>query len=163
MKLLSKATIAMLSFATLGLMNVAQANTESTAVPKWASDNAWYVVGIEGTKALDTININVEPDATAGEMLNESNVLQKGTFTPFLIDEERKLFGYTKTFNGESVIVVFNEGDMDYEIDIKDMKGWKYKDVLNDRSYVKDMRDKDITFRINEKSAAVLHNTSNDS
>ena len=141
-------------FLAFSHFSVAQANL--TAPPTWVKSNIWYKVGVEGKNCRDIEQLAPADKQQIQEILQRSKALQSGDYTPFLLDEQRKLFGYSKTVNGRSAIVVLNAGDTDYDVSLKGMHGWKYRDLLNQRGYHRSIREKEMTLSVKRYGAVVL-------
>ena len=143
-----------LVFLTFSHLALAQANLSTP--PAWVKNNIWYKVGVEGENCRDIEQLTQLDKQRIENILQRSPALRSGEYTPFLLDEKRKLFGYSKTVNGRSAIVVLNAGDTDYDVSLKGMHGWKYRDLLNQRGYHRSIREKEMTLNVKRHGAVVL-------
>ena len=144
------------TFVLFTLSNAVMANSNLSTPPEWVTNNIWYKVGVEGENCRELYTLAETEKNHLLAILNRSAELRNGQFTPFLLDEERKLFGYSKSVDGRSAIVVLNAGETDYDVSLKGMRGWKYRDINNQRGYLRSIRGKEMTLKVKGNGAVVL-------
>lgn len=66
---------------------------------------------------------------------NENEALQLGDFKTELIDDEKKVYAFTRNYNGETIYVIINNSNEPAEIRLDVNKNLKFKDLLTDEEF----------------------------
>lgn len=86
---------------------------------------------------------------------NENLALQLGDFETILVDDEKKLYAFSRTYNGEKIIVLLNNSDKKQNAVIEVPENSIWKDLLNGNKEFQSVKSK-LNLILKQKWSAIL-------
>ena len=109
-------------------------------------------------KNPDKVSVNqrlLDHYAKLIKIRNENQALQLGDFQTLLVDDKNNLYGFSRNYRDESVIVVLNNDLSDHENTLLHIQNGKYQDILNgNRVYT--VSDETLKLTLRSKWAVIL-------
>lgn len=86
---------------------------------------------------------------------NENIALQLGDFETILVDDKKELYAFTRTYNGEKIIVVLNNSDEEQNVVIEVPQDSKWKELLNGNKEFEGVKS-ELNLILKQKWGAIL-------